>query len=223
MLAINYPNNPSGGTLSHAVLERLREIAQPGLVIFNDATYGPLVYAEKPRSILAAEFVAKKQSVALELHSFSKMYPIGPLSVSFLTGSADLLEHLGKYSEYAWSPLSRLQLATTAKCLQDKERIDKLVDRMPKQLHKLQSVLKDLGFMAHAARSGTYIICNSPRSIAGKAISSAHAAARLLMDDFDVAVVPLGTGQRSYLRFSSLYLEDHLERLATLRSKLKIL
>lgn len=222
MLAVNYPNNPSGGILSSSVLDRIRQIAEPGLVIFNDATYGPLVYGEKPRSLMSESLVSNGASRGVELHSFSKLYPIGPLAVSFLTGSADLLEEMSTYSEYAWSPLSCLQLAATARCLQDRERIERIVSYLPRQIQSLKLALEDAGFVAHEANSGTYIICDTPKSIAGKAVSSAQTAARLLMDEFDIAVVPLGSDRQSFLRFSAQYRPQDLERFTALRSELQI-
>jgi len=221
MLAVNYPNNPSGGKLSPAVLKKLTYLASPGLVLFNDATYGPLVYNDNPRSLLSDVFPEDRQPNIIELHSFSKLYPIGPLAVSFLAGSAELLQSMATYSEYAWSPLSRLQLLATSKCLQDRDRIARFRDYIPKQLHSLQTALDGIGLRTHTSESGTYLVCSVPRFIAGKAMPSAQGAAKYLMDEFDIAVVPLGNDDHSYLRFSALYRPHDLERLAALGSKLQ--
>ncbi len=222
MVAVNYPNNPSGSTLSPAVLQKLRSLANSGLILFNDATYGPLVYDEKPHSLLAEVFPEDSRPDVVELHSFSKHYPIGPLAVSFLAGSSDLLQSMTTYSEYAWSPLSRLQLRATARCLQDVDRIQRIREHVPGQLAGLQAVLDDLGFSTYTSHSGSYLISDVPQSIAGEAITSAQHAARYLMDEFDVAVVPLGTDEHSYLRFAALYRPHDLERLADLGPRLQL-
>jgi len=222
MVAVNYPNNPSGSTLSPAVLQKLRDLASPGLTLFNDATYGPLVYGDKPRSLLAEVFPENILPDVVELHSFSKHYPIGPLAVAFLAGSTDLLHSMSTYSEYAWSPLSRLQLHATAKCLQDVDRIRRIREHIPGQLAALQTVLDDMGFRTYTSHSGSYLICDVPQSIAGETVTSAQHAARHLMDKFDIAVVPLGSGDHSYLRFSALYRLHDLERLAELGPRLQI-
>lgn len=222
MLAVNYPNNPSGSTLSSAVLQRLRSISCAGLTLFNDATYGPLVYNDEPRSLLNDDSLASNQADIVELHSFSKLYPIGPLAVSFLAGSDELLQTVSTYSEYAWSPLSRLQLAATAKCLDDRDRLQKFRDHVPGKLKSLQAVLLDLGFCPYPSDSGNYLVCAVPESIAGTAVDSAQQAAKLLMDEFDIAVVPLGTDTHSYLRFCALYRPHDLERLADLGPGLQI-
>jgi LL-diaminopimelate aminotransferase len=222
MLAVNYPNNPSGSTLSPAVLGKLREIAAPGLILFNDATYGPLVYNDQPRTLMSEAFPPDDCPTVVELHSFSKLYPIGPLAVSFLTGSADILSKMSTYSEYAWSPLSCLQLAATAKCLQDGGRIERIVQHLPLQLEALRTVLQEIGFKPYPSNSGSYLVCDVPASIAGVPVSSAQKAAKIMMDKFDSAVVPLGTEDHSFLRFSAQYRPRDLERLSELRSTLKI-
>lgn len=222
MLAVNYPNNPTGGTLSAAVIERLGELSDSGCIVFNDATYAPLVYAAPTRSMLAPGLLPDGDVDVVELHSISKLHPIGPLAVSFLAGSAPLLQALGTYSEYAWSPLSRLQLSLSARCLADDDRVQKIRTLVPQRLALLESTLQGLGFKTHTAHSGMYMICDVPEEIAGDRPDSAQQAARLLMDRFDIAVVPLDTRSRSYLRFTALYRLQDLERLAELESRLKI-
>lgn len=222
MVAVNYPNNPSGGTLSDAVLDKLRSLAADGLTFFNDATYAPLVYGEQPRSLLDEDFSAGIGCDVIELHSFSKHYAVGPLAVAFLVGSAEPLDAIATYSEYAWSPLSKLQLAGTAKCLEDTERLQRIRQVVPARLTALRDVLADIGFRPYEAHAGTYLICDVPDAIAGRATGSAAEAARRLMDEFDVAVVPLGGDGHSYLRFTALYRPRDLERLAGLGAALRL-
>ncbi|MGB5456745.1 MAG: pyridoxal phosphate-dependent aminotransferase [Gammaproteobacteria bacterium] len=222
MVAVNYPNNPSGATLSSAVREKLGYLASGGATLFNDATYGPLVYNDEPRSLLAEVLPSDDGPDVVELHSFSKLFPIGPLAVSFLAGSRWLVQSMATYSEYAWSPLSRLQLAATAECLTDEGRIQKFRDHVPGQLESLRLTLTEIGVRTFSANSGTYLISEVPKSIGGTPIASAQDAAKQLMESFDIAVVPLDTQNRSYLRFSALYRPHDLERLAAIGPMLRL-
>jgi hypothetical protein len=43
------------------------------------------------------------------------------------------------------------------------------------------------------------------------------------MDEFDLAVLPLDTPRHSYLRFSSLYHAEDLERLSGLGARLQVI
>jgi aspartate/methionine/tyrosine aminotransferase len=221
VIAMNYPNNPTGSKLSPAVFAGFSELAAGNAVLFNDATYGPLVYDEQPRSLIACNGLSRHAADLLELHSFSKCFPLGPTAVSFLAGSAATMERVKTYSEFAWSPLSRLQLQATTRCLRDSSRLRQLRRLLPLQLQSLHETLKDAGFRPYAARAGVYLICDAPTHIDGKAIGSAEEAARQLMDSFGLAAVPIDAPGHSYLRFSALYRPEDLARLAGLRNRVR--
>jgi aspartate/methionine/tyrosine aminotransferase len=222
MIAVNYPNNPSGAVLSDAVENKLDTMSGNKTILFNDATYGPLVYGRKPRSLLSAQPASYRTREIIELHSFSKLFPIGPLAVSFIVGSEDLIESIATFSEYAWSPLSRLHLAATAECLRHDDRIERFRHHIPAQMKALQTTLEHVGLRSFPADSGMYILCQTPSRIAEVTVDSAQSAAKLLMDRFDIAVVPVDTETHSYLRFSALFRPQDLEKLSALRTRLKL-
>jgi histidinol-phosphate/aromatic aminotransferase/cobyric acid decarboxylase-like protein len=126
------------------------------------------------------------------------------------------------YSEFAWSPLSALQLKATTLCLRDAARLQALREFFPSQLQSLRQTLTDLGFEPFPSPSGVYTICSTPARIGGKPVVTAAEAAARLMDEFDLAVVPLDTPHHGYLRFTSLYQPEDLERLAELRDRLQL-
>jgi len=222
VIALNYPNNPTGAVLSAQTISCLQSICDSKTVLFNDATYAPLVYDEQPTSLLNSEVRGDSPSEVVELHSFAKLVPIGPIAVSFLAGSAATMHGISTYSEFAWSPLSVLQLKTTALCLRDADRLQSLREFFPNQLQQLRATLKNLGFEPYPSPSGVYAICPTPAQIGGRPVASAAQAAERLMDEFDLAVVPWDTPRHSYLRFASMYQPEDLERLADLRDRLQL-
>jgi len=216
VIAVNYPNNPTGARLSSDVVSKLGEIAAASTILFNDATYGPLVYDEAPGSLLGNGTSEASRSEMVELHSFSKLFPLGPVAVSFLAGSEETMQSVSTYSEFVWSPLSKLQLKVTTMCLQDEARLQELREFFPAQLRALRQTLIGAGFEPYPTPAGVYTICPVPARIAGKIVASADEAAHRLMNEFDLAVFPLDTTRHSYLRFSSLYHAEDLERLSRL-------
>jgi aspartate/methionine/tyrosine aminotransferase len=221
VIAVNYPNNPTGATLTPEAIASIRNVAGSRTIIFNDATYGPLVYGQKPLSLLS-KGVLDDQFEMVELHSFSKLFPLGPIALSFLVGTPQNMESISTYSEFAWSPPSKLQLKATAMCLNDAERMRELREFFPSQLENLRQVLCDIGFEPFPAPAGVYVLCRVPAQIAGAAVNSAAEAAGRLMDEFDLAVVPWDTPQHGYLRFSSQYEPEDLDRLSGLRETLQL-
>jgi aspartate/methionine/tyrosine aminotransferase len=222
VIAVNYPNNPTGARLSSGVISKLGEITDASTILFNDATYGPLVYDENPGSLLDKSLPGTSRIEMVELHSFSKLFPLGPVAVSFLAGSEETMQTVSTYSEFAWSPLSKLQLKATTMCLQDEVRLHELRGFFPAQLRNLRQTLKSIGFEPYPTPAGVYTLCRVPSRIAGKLVKSAEEAANRLMNEFDLAVFPLDTPRHGYLRFSSLYHVEDLERLSSLGARLQV-
>ena len=222
IVSINYPNNPTGATLSTDVVAALGALCVQGSIVFNDATYGPLVFDETPRSLLAEARLQMPGVELVELHSFSKLFPLGPLAVSFLAGTEPLMESISTYSEFAWAPLSKLQLEITALGMRDEGRGEELRRYFPDRIRDLSATLVALGFEPRPTRAGVYVLCAVPKSIGGLATVSAADAAERLIDEFDLAVVPLDTPQGTYLRFSALYQPADLQGLAGLQGKLQL-
>jgi aspartate/methionine/tyrosine aminotransferase len=222
VIAVNYPNNPTGARLSSDVITKLGEITAASTILFNDATYGPLVYDERPGSLLGNGMSGTSQIEMVELHSLSKLFPLGPIAVSFLAGSEEMMQSVSTYSEFAWSPLSKLQLKATTMCLQDEARLHELRKFFPAQLRALRQTLISIGLEPYPTPAGVYTICPVPSHIAGKSVASGEEAANRLMDEFDLAVLPLDTPRHSYLRFSSLYHAEDLERLSGLGTRLQV-
>ncbi len=222
VIAVNYPNNPTGATLTPEAIASIRNVAGSRTIIFNDATYGPLVYGQNPVSLLSKGVLGDEQFEMVELHSFSKLFPLGPIALSFLAGTPQSMESISTYSEFAWSPPSKLQLKATAMCLNDAERMRELREFFPSQLGNLQQALCDIGFQPFPAPAGVYVLCRVPPQIGGEVVKSAEEAASRLMDEFDLAVVPWDTPLHGYLRFSSQYEPEDLDRLSGLRERLRL-
>jgi aspartate/methionine/tyrosine aminotransferase len=223
VIAMNYPNNPTGAKLSSDIITKLGEITAASTILFNDATYGPLVYDESPGSLLGNGMSETSQIEMVELHSLSKLFPLGPVAASFLAGSEEMMQSVSTYSEFAWSPLSKLQLKATTMCLQDEARLHELREFFPAQLRALRQTLISIGLEPYPTPAGVYTICPVPSHIAGKSVASGEEAANRLMDEFDLAVLPLDTPRHSYLRFSSLYHAEDLERLSGLGARLQVI
>jgi len=217
--ALNYPNNPTGAVISADVLADLLGSLDPGTVVFNDATYGPLTYEGGPWSLLAA---AGNRHRIVELHSLAKIFALGPLSVAFLAGDEAIVADLREYSEFSWSHLSSFQVRVALACFEDGEQIGLAREVYGERLARLQAALEGLGFEPFPPASGMYVLCPAPSAIAGRPVAGAAEAAEVLLSEHGVAVVPWEVPPHGYLRFSGLYLPEELESLAGLAGGGKI-
>jgi LL-diaminopimelate aminotransferase len=217
VIALNYPNNPTAAVIGAETRSVIEESARSsGASIFNDAVYGPLIYEGRSDCLLSN---AAADIDLVELHSLTKLYPLGPLSGSFLAGSQSAISAIATYSEFAWAPMSALQMRATTWCLKDDAGRHEIRDFYARQLGSLRETLISGGFQPYPTPSGIYALCRVPTEMAGRQIISAEQAAALLLDDFAIAVVPWDVEGNSYLRFCSMYMPDDLQRLsdATMR------
>jgi LL-diaminopimelate aminotransferase len=216
LLALNYPNNPTGTVPSPAAIAGMQDALDADAIWLNDATYGPLTYRERPFSLLSTKAVRDGQVRALELHSLAKLFPLGPLSASFLAGDRELIDPVREYSDFAWSPMSALQLRVAGECLAQDDHLAVLRDGLQERLTRLGDVLSQLGFDCFPVQGGMYQFCRAPSRVGGLEVRDADEAAEVLLASHDVAVMPFQVGQNAYVRFSALYLPEELEILAGL-------
>jgi len=214
MAAWNYPNNPTGSVASRAELDSLYESLGSNIVMFNDAVYGPLTYERPPFSLLSDEFVRDDGASALELHSLGKLFALGPLGMSYLVGTEDLVEKIRQYSDFAWTQLSSLQVRTATRCLEDWQHVERVRDGYRQRLERLRAVVTELGFEAFPTEAGMYLLCRLPRDVGGRPVTDAREAAELLLAEHDIAVVPWDVPPHGYLRFSAAYTPEELVTLA---------
>ena len=218
-VALNYPNNPTGAVISEQALGIFLENFAPGTIVFNDATYGPLVFDQSPWSVFAGAHSLTDRFRFVELHSLAKHFALGPLSVAFLVGEQGIIAELGEYAEYAWSDQSSLEMKVALTCLEDGDRFTRIRAIYADRLDRLGVVLSELGFEPFPPASGMYIVCRTPSVVGGIPVADAGEAALALLNNHNVAVVPWEVHPTSYLRFSSQYAEDDLQALASLGAK----
>jgi aminotransferase len=215
-VALNYPNNPTGAVLSSDSLRDFLGGFGSDTIVFNDATYGPLVFDRPPWSLLAEAGGTVGDRRFVELQSLAKLFALGPLSVAFLVGDESIMADLREYSEYAWSDQSSLNVQVALRCLSDGDRFDYVRKVFSDRLGRLRSTLEGLGFDPVPAESGMYIVCRTPSAIGGAPVADAQQAADVLLRNHNVATVPWEVHPTSYLRFSSQYLEEDLAALQRL-------
>ena len=212
-VALNYPNNPTGAVLHGAGLDALADRLEPGTILFNDATYGPLTFDGSPWSLLASAADHRHRLRLLELHSLSKLYGLGPQPVAFLAGHPETIAELRELSEFAWSDQSSLAIRIATWCMADGDHLETVREIYRQRLERLFGAVTTLGFEPYRPAGGMYLICKAPRTVGGRLVGSAAEAADRLLEAFSLAVVPWDVAPDGYLRFSGRYRPEDLEDL----------
>jgi aminotransferase len=88
-LILNYPNNPTGATLSADKVAEVAEFARSrDLLVYSDETYVDLTYEGRPASI--ADYEGMQEHVVV-LRTFSKTFAMTGWRVGYLAASEDIV------------------------------------------------------------------------------------------------------------------------------------
>ena len=222
LVALNCPNNPTGVVLSADTVTAVTAGLAADTILFNDATYGPLVYGQQPISLLDSAVTRGRELAVLELHSLAKLFALGPLSMSFLVGTGSLVERLRQYCDFAWSPLSALRLQVATLCLQETRYLEEVRGDLETRLDRLRATLIEVGFEPYPTPAGIYVLTSTPETIGERSPNTAQEVADILLDDFGIAVASWDRPPNRYLRFAALCRPEDLAALASLKNELRL-
>lgn len=111
---INYPNNPTGATLSRPELEALARIAVPNeILIISDEVYAELTHDGRHASMAA---IPEAADWTLLLSGFSKAFAMTGWRMGYAVGPADIIKAMTKIHQYCimCAPIMGQRAAETA-------------------------------------------------------------------------------------------------------------
>jgi aminotransferase len=98
LLLLNYPNNPTGATLSRKDLVEIAAFAKKhDLIVLADEIYSELSYDQKHTSIASLPGMKER---TIFLHGFSKAWAMTGFRLGFACGPAELIEAMMKIHQY---------------------------------------------------------------------------------------------------------------------------
>lgn len=99
-LMLNFPTNPTGGTMTRAQLEKVAEVCvKHDLVVLSDEIYSELTYDGGER-VSIASLPGMRERVVF-LHGMSKAFAMTGWRIGYACGPAELIEAMMKIHQYA--------------------------------------------------------------------------------------------------------------------------
>ena len=216
MIAINSPQNPTGGVLTLADLKKIAELARKhDLLILSDEIYSEIYYADRPASILDVPNILDRVFV---VNGFSKIYAMTGWRLGYGIVPEDTFPAIDLFINNTVSSTATFtQLAAMEAFTVESQRV---AEEMVQEFHRRRDVF------VNGLNSIPGIHCLKPLgafylfpNISGTGLASAEFANRLL-NEAGVAALPgtaFGNYGAGYLRFSfanSLSnIESALERI----------
>ena len=210
LIIINSPENPTGGVLDRAQIERIAAIALArGIPVLADEIYRQFLYDGEFVSILG---VPGMHAQTILLDGFSKSYAMTGWRLGYGVMPADLAEHVTRLMVNSAScTASFVQLAGVAALHGDQTPVTRMVAEFRRRRDLFVDGLNRLpGVRCARPRGAFYVFPN----ITGTGRPSAEVAERLLTEAGVAALsgTAFGAHGEGYLRFSYAASEANLRK-----------
>jgi aminotransferase len=208
VLVLNFPTNPTGGTMTRAALLEIAELAcRHNLLVITDEIYSELTFEGEHTSIAALPGMAER---TLFLHGFSKAYAMTGFRIGYACGPADLIEAMMKIHQYSMLCASIISQEAAIEAIRNgRPDTESMRDQYRLRRNFIVSAFQGMGLPCHLPRGSFYAF----PCIRSTGLPSREFAIRLLKEE-KVACVPggaFGPSGEGYLRCCFATALDRIE------------
>ena len=215
MLVLNFPTNPTGGTMMSAELQKIADVVlKHNLLVMTDEIYSELTFEGEHTSIASLPGMLER---TIFLHGFSKAYAMTGFRIGYACGPAEIIEAMMKIHQYSILCASIISQEAALEAIQfgEPDTIE-MRDQYRLRRNFIVDALNKMDLKCHLPRGSFYAFPN----ITSTGLSSKDFAVRLLQEE-KVACVPgsaFGPSGEGFLRCcfatSLEQLQTAMERMA---------
>ena len=215
MLVLNFPTNPTGGTMMSAELQKIADVVlKHNLLVMTDEIYSELTFEGEHTSIASLPGMLER---TIFLHGFSKAYAMTGFRIGYACGPVEIIEAMMKIHQYSILCASIISQEAALEAIQfgEPDTIE-MRDQYRLRRNFIVDALNKMDLKCHLPRGSFYAFPN----ITSTGLSSKDFAVRLLQEE-KVACVPgsaFGPSGEGFLRCcfatSLEQLQTAMERMA---------
>jgi len=185
VLMLNYPTNPTGGTLTKEQLERIAEVCvRRNLIVLTDEIYSELVYDGAEHVSIAA--IPGMRERTIFLHGLSKAFAMTGWRIGFACGPECLIDAMMKIHQYTILCASTMGQEAAIEALDHGlPAMQKMRAEYERRRNYIVSGLNAIGLPCFKPRGAFYVFPD----ISSTGLTSREFSLRLLKEK-KVAVVP---------------------------------
>jgi aminotransferase len=197
ILVLNFPTNPTGGTMTRSELQKIAEVVlRHNLMVITDEIYAELTFEGEHVSIAAIPGMKER---TIFLHGFSKAYAMTGFRIGYACGPAEIVEAMMRIHQYSMLCASIISQEAALEAIQHGEA-DMVEMREQYRLRRnfIVNAFNAMGLECHLPRGSFYAF----PCIESTRLSSKDFAVKLLEQE-KVACVPgsaFGPSGEGYLR-----------------------
>jgi aminotransferase len=211
LLVLNFPTNPTGGTMARLELEKIAEVARRrDLLVLTDEIYAELTFEGEHTSIASLPGMKAR---TVFLHGFSKAYAMTGFRIGYACGPAEVIEAMMRIHQYSMLCASIISQEAAVEALEHGQA-DTVEMREQYRVRRnfLVNAFNDMGLPCHLPRGSFYAFPN----IAASGLDSKQFALQLLQSE-KVACVPgsaFGPSGEGFVRCCFATALDRIEEAA---------
>ena len=222
VVILNFPTNPTGGTMT---LEALRPIAalaeKHNLIVITDEIYAELTYEGDHVSLASLPGMRER---TIFLHGFSKAYAMTGFRIGFACGPSELLQAMTRIHQYAMLCASIVSQEAALEALRNGAApMAEMREAYRQRRNLMVNAFNNMGLTCHLPRGSFYAF----PSVTGTGLESREFATLLLQEE-NVAAVPgdaFGPSGTGFLRCCFAagmeQIETAIERMARFTDSLQ--
>jgi len=196
-LMLNFPTNPTGGTMTRAELLKIAVVVQRhNLLVITDEIYSELTFEGEHVSIASLPGMIER---TIFLHGFSKAYAMTGFRIGYACGPVELIEAMMKIHQYSMLCASIIsQEAALEAILRGTPDTIEMREQYKLRRNFIVKAFNEMGLVCHLPRGSFYAF----PCIKSAGLTSKDFAFRLLQEE-KVACVPggaFGASGEGYLR-----------------------
>jgi len=222
VLVLNFPTNPTGGTMTREELQKIADVVlRHNLLVITDEIYSELTFEGEHTSIASLEGMRER---TIFLHGFSKAYAMTGFRIGYACGPEALVGAMTRIHQYSMLCASIIAQDAAIEALKNGEA-DKAEMRDAYRLRRnfIVKAFNDMGLTCHLPRGSFYAF----PCVESTGLTSKEFAVQLL-EQQNVACVPgtaFGNAGEGFLRCcfaaSMNEIERAVERMAKFVDGLK--
>ena len=196
-LVLNFPTNPTGGTMTYDALVRISDLVKKhNLLVITDEIYSELTFEGDHISIASLPGMAER---TIFLHGFSKAYAMTGFRIGYACGPPDLIDAMMRIHQYSMLCASIISQDAAVEALENGAGpAEEMKDEFRLRRNYIVSAYNDMGLQCNLPRGSFYAF----PSVQSTGLSSNDFASKLVEKE-GVACVPgnaFGASGEGFLR-----------------------
>lgn len=209
-IIINSPNNPTGMVYSKEELEGIAEFAvKNDLFVISDEIYRKLIYSKKLKHTSIASLNDEIKDRTIVIDGLSKSHSMTGWRVGYSASNKEVAVAIANIQSNSTSNVNSIaQMAALEALVGDQSRAVEMLKEFELRRDFISQRISDIPFLSSLLPKGAFYMFVDVSKLFGKSISdisinNSDDVAKILLDKYNVAVVPSAAfGYDNYIRIS---------------------